>query len=224
MPASPLEQIILLSKAPGPDKKSVTKFPAAKIPDEPTNVDDPKENAEDAPPGVDHDEWKDNEDMHAMGVGMDSGGRVTHGSLKIGHVIAVPTHKDKYVGIHHPSGAMTEPHKNKARAAMDLMALHHYLPHSSKTMKMSASDVSLVVALASGVPVKEGVAKYGKVTFGDPRNEKYPLNNAERAKAAWDYINVEKNADEYPLNGVSLSSVRSRIMAACKKFKIDTSS
>jgi hypothetical protein len=223
MPASPLEQIILLSKTPGADKKSTTKFPAAQVPDEPTNVDDPSENAEDAPPGVDHDEWKDNEDMHGMGVSMDSGGRVTHGSLKIGHVIAVPTRKGKYVGIHHPTGAMTEPHKNKARAAMDLMGLHHYLPHSSK-VKLSSSNVDLVVALASGVPVKEGVAKYGKVEFADPKNEKYPINNGERAKAAWGYINVQKNADEYPLNGVSLSSVRSKIMAACKKFGIDTSS
>lgn len=86
-----------------------------------------------------------------------------------------------------------------------------------------------VVALASpGVKAKADAnmkkpaskTEYGDVAYGDPKNKKYPLNSAGRVKAAWDYINVEKNAAQYPLNGVSLSSVKSRIKAAAKKFGI----
>lgn len=225
MPVSPLEQILELSKASGTDKKTATKFPAAKTPHGDTNVDDSHGDSDGAPAGADHDEWKDNEDMQGMGVCMDAGGRVTHGAMKIGHVVAVPTHKDKYVGIHHPSGAMTEPHKNKARAAMDLMGLHHYLPHNhTATASMSAANTDLVVALASGMGVKEGVKKYGKVRFADPKNEKYPIDTKEHIRAAWAYINKGKDADKYPLNGVTLDSVKSRIRAAAKEQGIDTSS
>jgi HK97 family phage prohead protease len=64
---------------------------------------------------------------------------------------------------------------------------------------------------------------YGNVTYADPKNGKYPIDTAAHAKAAWLYINMPKNAAKYPLNGVTLSSVKGRIMAACKKFGIETS-
>ncbi len=64
---------------------------------------------------------------------------------------------------------------------------------------------------------------YGNVAYADPKNGKYPIDTAAHAKAAWSYINMPKNAAKYPLNGVTLSSVKARIMAACKKFGIDIS-
>ena len=64
---------------------------------------------------------------------------------------------------------------------------------------------------------------YGDVTYADPKNGKYPVDTEEHARAAWSYINMPKNAAKYPLNGVSLSEVKDRIRAACKKFGIDTS-
>lgn len=64
---------------------------------------------------------------------------------------------------------------------------------------------------------------YGNVAYADPKNGKYPIDTAAHAKAAWSYINMPKNAAKYPLNGVTLSSVKARIMAACKKFGIDVS-
>lgn len=64
---------------------------------------------------------------------------------------------------------------------------------------------------------------YGNVTYADPKNGKYPIDTAAHAKAAWSYINMPKNAAMYPLNGVTLASVKARIMAACKKFGIDIS-
>src|SRR5215469_14306667 len=64
---------------------------------------------------------------------------------------------------------------------------------------------------------------YGDVTYADPKNGKYPIDTEEHARAAWSYINVPKNAAMYPLNGVTLSEVKGRIRAACKKFGIEIS-
>lgn len=63
---------------------------------------------------------------------------------------------------------------------------------------------------------------YGNVTYADPKNGKYPIDTKEHAGAAWNYINVAANAAKYPLNGVSLASVKAKIKAACKKFGIET--
>jgi HK97 family phage prohead protease len=64
---------------------------------------------------------------------------------------------------------------------------------------------------------------YGDVTYADPKNGKYPVDTEEHARAAWSYINMPKNSGQYPMNGVTLSEVKDRIMAACKKFGIDVS-
>src|SRR5487761_1637216 len=64
---------------------------------------------------------------------------------------------------------------------------------------------------------------YGDVTYADPKNGKYPVDTEEHARAAWAYINKAENSAKYPMNGVSLSEVKGRIMAACKKFGIDVS-
>ena len=64
---------------------------------------------------------------------------------------------------------------------------------------------------------------YGDVTYADPKNGKYPVDTEAHARAAWSYINMPKNAAMYPMNGVTLSEVKGRIMAACKKFGIDVS-
>ena len=64
---------------------------------------------------------------------------------------------------------------------------------------------------------------YGNVAYADPKNGKYPVDTAAHAKAAWSYINMPANAAKYPLNGVTLASVKAAIMAACKKFGITVS-
>jgi HK97 family phage prohead protease len=62
---------------------------------------------------------------------------------------------------------------------------------------------------------------YGDVSYADPKNGKYPIDTAAHARAALAYVSMPKNAAMYPLNGVTLSEVKDRIMAACKKFGID---
>ena len=64
---------------------------------------------------------------------------------------------------------------------------------------------------------------YGNVAYADPKNGKYPVDTEEHARSAWSYINMPKNAGQYPMNGVNLSEVKDRIAAACKKFGIDIS-
>lgn len=61
---------------------------------------------------------------------------------------------------------------------------------------------------------------YGKVTYADPKNKKYPINTAARVRAAWAYINVAKNAAVYPLNGVTVSEVKAAIESAAKRFGV----
>jgi len=84
---------------------------------------------------------------------------------------------------------------------------------------MGRAIEELKIALAAG----KADGPYGKVTYADPKNKKYPIDTAEHAKAAWSYINQEKNAAKYPMNGVSLASVKAAIKRACKKFNIDIS-
>jgi len=62
---------------------------------------------------------------------------------------------------------------------------------------------------------------YGDVTYADPKNGKYPIDTEAHAKAAWSYINMPKNAGQYPMNGVTLSEVKDRIRAALEKFGVD---
>lgn len=64
---------------------------------------------------------------------------------------------------------------------------------------------------------KRAVAEYGKVTFADPTNKKYPLDSEKHIRAAWSYINMPKNAAKYPDKG---ASIKRKIVAAWKR-KID---
>src|SRR6185437_854776 len=65
---------------------------------------------------------------------------------------------------------------------------------------------------------------YGDVKYADPKNGKYPLDTEAHIRAAWAYINVPKNAAQYPMNGVTLSEVKARIKAAMDKLGADVAS
>ena len=65
---------------------------------------------------------------------------------------------------------------------------------------------------------------YGDVTYADPKNGKYPLDTEAHVRAAWSYINMPKNAAQYPMNGVTLAEVKARIKAAMDKLGADVAS
>lgn len=65
----------------------------------------------------------------------------------------------------------------------------------------------------------EGEHKYGDVQFADPTNKKYPINTPEHVRAAWSYINHEKNADKYQPGEVE--QIKDRIRKAAKQHGVD---
>ncbi len=74
------------------------------------------------------------------------------------------------------------------------------------------------VAARDEVKPEEGKDKYGDVAFADTKNKKYPIDTEEHIRAAWNYINQPKNADEYSTEDVK--TIKDKILAAWKE-KID---
>ena len=71
------------------------------------------------------------------------------------------------------------------------------------------------VAARDDVSPKEGEDKYGDVKFADAKNKKYPIDTEQHIRAAWNYINKEKNASKYSTE--DLKSIKAAIVAAWKK-------
>lgn len=170
-------------------------------------------------------EAEDNENMLNSGVCMGPTGVVSYGAVHLGHVAPSSAGKG-FVGTH-VSGVKTKKMPTRAKAAMALRELHHYVPkekHKSSTQLISMSNgvIDQIITLGGDAP-GNGKKPYGNVRYADPRNGKYPIDTEEHCRAAWAYINKPKNAAVYPLNGVSLSSVKAKIKAACKRFGIDIS-
>lgn len=65
---------------------------------------------------------------------------------------------------------------------------------------------------------KRAESDYGDVEFADEKNKKYPIDTAEHIRAAWNYINKEKNAEKYDPEDVK--KIKAKIVAAWKD-KID---
>src|ERR1700752_2294382 len=57
-----------------------------------------------------------------------------------------------------------------------------------------------------------------KVEYADPKNYKYPVDSAERVRAAWHYINMPKNQKGYSPSQVA--AIKSRIKRAGHKFGV----
>ena len=60
-----------------------------------------------------------------------------------------------------------------------------------------------------------------KSKYADPKNWKYPIDTKKHVKAAWTYINIPKNQKGY--SSSELSSIKSKIKGAMKKFNIEIS-
>ena len=65
---------------------------------------------------------------------------------------------------------------------------------------------------------REGLKKYGRTTFADPVNRKYPIDTAGRIKAAWAYIHQPSNAEKYTAG--ERRTIQARIRAAAKARKV----
>ena len=67
---------------------------------------------------------------------------------------------------------------------------------------------------------QEGVRKYGKATFADPVNNKYPIDTPGRIKAAWAYIHQPVNAGKYSNEEVRTIKIRIRRAAKARKVAL----
>lgn len=82
----------------------------------------------------------------------------------------------------------------------------------------STEQRAFKVAQRSDTNPDEGKAKYGDVAFADSKNKKYPIDTEAHIRAAWNYINKEKNAGKY--SAEDLKTIKGKIEAAWKD-KID---
>jgi hypothetical protein len=67
---------------------------------------------------------------------------------------------------------------------------------------------------------REGLAKYGKATFADPVNKKYPIDTPGRIKAAWAYIHQPENAAKYSDEEVRTIKIRIRKAGEARKVAL----
>jgi hypothetical protein len=65
---------------------------------------------------------------------------------------------------------------------------------------------------------REGHRKYGKTTFADPVNKKYPIDTPGRIKAAWAYIHQPRNAAKY--TATEVRTIKSRVRRAAKARRV----
>lgn len=84
--------------------------------------------------------------------------------------------------------------------------------------KMTMGDALNKVAAREDVNPERGKTEYGNVKFADAKNKKYPIDNEEHIRAAWNYISKDKNASKYSAD--DLKTIKAAIVAAWKD-KID---
>jgi hypothetical protein len=67
---------------------------------------------------------------------------------------------------------------------------------------------------------QDGLEKYGKATFADPVNNKYPIDTPGRIKAAWAYIHQPNNAEKYTAQEVRTIKIRIRRAAKAREVAL----
>lgn len=88
----------------------------------------------------------------------------------------------------------------------------------------SIEEVTFVEDTNAQATEPSQAANTDRSTYADPgyqkdKKKRYPLTSAKRVRAAWSYINQEKNAAKYTT--AQLKRVKARITKAAKKFKVD---
>lgn len=106
----------------------------------------------------------------------------------------------------------------KAFVASEIMEDNSDDMQMAEKTKDLAKVVLAKIAAREDVNPKEGKDKYGDVDFADEKNKKYPIDTEEHIRAAWNYINKEKNGAKYEAK--DLATIKSKIVSAWKK-KID---
>jgi len=85
--------------------------------------------------------------------------------------------------------------------------------------KPTSTSTSTYIARRDDVNPDQGLKEHGDVTFADPTNKKYPLENAGHVRSAWSYINQERNASKYDPDEVE--TIKGRIKRAAKEHGVE---
>ncbi|MGH9608069.1 MAG: DUF6582 domain-containing protein [Bryobacteraceae bacterium] len=87
-------------------------------------------------------------------------------------------------------------------------------------LQIDFTEAGVIKRISRRADVKpsEGKAKYGDVAYADETNKKYPIDSEEHIRAAWNYINKEKDASKY--SPAEVHEMKAKIIAAWKR-KID---
>jgi phage I-like protein len=87
---------------------------------------------------------------------------------------------------------------------------------------MNLLQMIKAIAERSDVSPKEGLQKYGDVTYADPKNHKYPLDSEKHVRAALSYFSMPKNRAKY--SAADQKTIMGKIRAAAKRHGIELSS
>lgn len=84
-----------------------------------------------------------------------------------------------------------------------------------------ANDEARVLSSKAAKKDADDKKPYGDVEYADPKNGKYPIDTAEHVRAAWSYINQQRDSDKY--SAEELARIKDKIKRAAEKFGIDIS-
>ena len=68
------------------------------------------------------------------------------------------------------------------------------------------------------VSPERGEHEYGRVTFADATNKKYPIDTPEHIRAAWSYVHHKDNAAKYSKEDAD--QIKDRIRRAAKSHDV----
>jgi phage I-like protein len=87
---------------------------------------------------------------------------------------------------------------------------------------MNLLQMIKAIAERSDTSPKEGIRKYGDVTYADEKNKKYPLDTEAHVRAALSYWGMPKNRGKY--SSADQKTIGGKIRAAAKRHGIELSS
>jgi hypothetical protein len=67
-------------------------------------------------------------------------------------------------------------------------------------------------------PPREGLRKYGRASFADPVNNKYPIKTRGQINAAWAYVHQLRNGEKHTASEVR--AIKARVRAPAKARKV----
>lgn len=95
---------------------------------------------------------------------------------------------------------------------------------AAPTNLLTEDVIETVLDALSEIMEKDSKEPYGNVTYADPgyqadNKKRYPLDTEQHVKAAWSYINMEKNAGKY--TAPQISRIKGKIKSAAKKYGVN---